>query len=239
MIQLSDEQLNNLGKEALVVIVSSLQDQLLALQSQLDHANAQLSDNNRQIELLTEQIRIMNQRFFGRRSEASVSEINGQLSLFDSFNEAEYLKQDSLKEPEITEVIIPSYHRKKTVGKRESDLSGLPARIIEHTLSDEKLAARFPDGYKELPEEIYKRLHIIPETFIVNEHHVHVYASKNNDGTILKAPRPKDLFRNSIATPALVASIINGKYTNALPLERQSKTFKTNGIQLSSNTMAN
>ena len=57
MIQLSDEQLNQLGKEALVVIVSSLQDQLLALQSQLDQANAQLSDNNRQIELLTEQIR--------------------------------------------------------------------------------------------------------------------------------------------------------------------------------------
>lgn len=50
MIQLSDEQLNQLGKEALVVIVSSLQDQLLALQSQLDQANAQLSDNNRQIE---------------------------------------------------------------------------------------------------------------------------------------------------------------------------------------------
>ena len=54
MIQLSDEQLNNLGKEALVVIVSSLHDQLLALQAQLDHANAQLSDNNRQIELLAE-----------------------------------------------------------------------------------------------------------------------------------------------------------------------------------------
>ena len=35
MIQLSDEQLNNLDKEALVIIVSSLQDQLLALQSQL------------------------------------------------------------------------------------------------------------------------------------------------------------------------------------------------------------
>lgn len=89
MIQLSDEQLNNLGKEALVVIVSSLQDQLLALQSQLD--------------------------------------------------------QEPSKEPEIAEVIIPSYHRKKAVGKRGSDLSGLPARIIEHTLSDEELASRFPD----------------------------------------------------------------------------------------------
>ena len=223
----------------LVIIVSSLQDQLLALQSQLDHANAQLSDNNRQIELLTEQIRIMNQRFFGRRSESAVSDIDGQISLFDSFNEAEYLNQEPSKEPEITEVIIPSYHRKKAVGKRESDLSGLPARIIEHTLSDGELAVKFPDGYKELPAEVYKRLHIIPETFIVDEHHVHVYTSKNNDGTILKAPRPKDLFRNSIATPALVASIINGKYTNALPLERQSKAFKTNGIQLSTNTMAN
>ena len=32
MIQLSDEQLHNLGKEALIIIVSSLQDQLLSLQ---------------------------------------------------------------------------------------------------------------------------------------------------------------------------------------------------------------
>ena len=239
MIQLSDEQLHNLGKEALIIIVSSLQDQLHSLQSQLDHANAQLSDTNRQIELLTEQIRIMNQRHFGRKSEANLSEIDGQISLFDSFNEVEYLNQNSAKEPEIEEIVISSYHRSKTKGKREADLDGLPARIIEHRLSDEELAIKFPNGYKELPQEVYKRLHIIPETFIVDEHHVHVYASKNNDGTILKAPRPRDLFRNSIATPALVASIINGKYTNALPLERQAKTYKMNGINLATNTIAN
>ncbi len=35
-------------------------------------------------------------------------------------------------------------------------------------------------GYKELPHEVYKRLHVIPETFIVDEHHVHVYASRDN-----------------------------------------------------------
>lgn len=238
MSQLSDEQLHNLGKEALIIIVSSLQDQLHSLQSQLDHANAQLSDTNRQIELLTEQIRLMNQRHFGRKSEAGLSGIDGQVSLFDSFNEAEFLNQGSAEEPEIEEVIISSYRRSKAKGKREADLDGLPARIIEHRLSGEELAVRFPHGYKELPMEIYKRLHIIPETFIVDEHHVHVYASKSNDGTILKAPRPKDLFRNSIATPALVASIINGKYTNALPLERQAKAYKMNGINLATNTMA-
>ena len=239
MVHLSDDQLNNLNKDALIIIVSSLQDQLDSLQTQLDHANAMLSDNNRQIELLTEQIRIMNQRQFGKRSESSLNQIEGQLSLFDGFNEAEYLKDPNVGEPEITEVIISSYKRSKTQGKRDTDLDGLPARIIEHKLSDEELAERFPEGYKELPVEIYKRLHIIPETFIVDEHHVHVYASKANNGLIVKAPRSVDLFRNSIATPALVASIINGKYVNALPLERQSKTYKCNGIDLSSNTMAN
>ena len=102
------------------------------------------------------------------------------------------------EEPEISEVIIASYSRKKTTGKRDTDLEGLPARIIEHRLSEEELKEKFPHGYKELPHEVYRRLHIIPETFIVDEHHVHVYASKNNDGTIVKAPRSTDLVRNSI-----------------------------------------
>ena len=239
MANLSEEQLKSLNKEALIIIVSALQSQLDAMQSQLDSANAMLSENNKQINLLTEQIRIMNQRQYGRKSESNLNEIDGQLSLFDSFNEAEVLSKPSEPEPDITEVVIKSYKRSKPKGKREADLENLPTRIFEHTLSKEELEQKFPDGYKELPPEVYKRLHIIPETFIADEHRVHVYASAKNDGTIVKAERPADLFRNSIATPALVASILNGKYVNALPLERQSKTFKINGINLSSNTLAN
>ena len=94
MIQLSDEQLNNLNKEALIIIVSSLQDQLASMQSQLDSANAQLADTNRQLEIFAEQLRLMNQRQFGKRSEA-VSEIDGQLSMFDSFNEVEFTQNPS------------------------------------------------------------------------------------------------------------------------------------------------
>ena len=239
MLRLSDDQLKNLNKEALIIIVSSLQDQIDTIQSQLDSANAMLADNNRQIELLTEQIKIMNQRQFGRKSESALNEYDGQLTLFDFFNDAEFLSDTKTKEPEITEVIISSYKRSKTKGKRDNDLDGLPARIIDHKLSENELADKFPEGYKELPVEIHKRLYIIPETFIVDEHHVHVYASKKNTGVIIRAPRSVDLFRNSIATAALVASIINGKYVNALPLERQSKAFKSNGINLSSNTLAN
>ena len=80
---------------------------------------------------------------------------------------------------------------------------------------------------------------IIPQTLLVDEHPVHVYASKNNDGTIIKAERPADLFRNSIATAPLVATLITSKFANHLPLERQSKAFKDNGVKLETNTIAN
>lgn len=239
MLELSEEQLKHLNKDALVIIAASLQNQLRSMAHQLENANVRLDDNNRQIELLTEQIRLMNQRHFGKKAESGLNDMERQLTLFDSFNEAEGFQKKDLAEPTIEEVTISSYRRSKTKGKREADLDGLPSRIFEHRLSDEELDEKFPNGYKELPVEIHKRLHIIPETFIVDEHHVHVYASKSNDGTIIRAERPLDLFRNSIATPALVVSIINGKYANALLLERQSRAYKCNGINLSTNTMSN
>lgn len=239
MLELSEEQLKHLNKDALVIIAASLQNQLRSMAHQLENANVRLDDNNRQIELLTEQIRLMNQRHLGKKAESGLNDMERQLTLFDSFNEAEGFQKKDLAEPTIEEVTISSYRRSKTKGKREADLDGLPSRIFEHRLSDEELDEKFPNGYKELPVEIHKRLHIIPETFIVDEHHVHVYASKSNDGTIIRAERPLDLFRNSIATPALVASIINDKYANTLPLERQSRAYKCNGINLSTNTMSN
>lgn len=64
MLKLSAEQLNTLDKDALIIIATSLQEQLSSMSKQLDYANERLADTSRQIELLTEQIRIMNQRQF-------------------------------------------------------------------------------------------------------------------------------------------------------------------------------
>ena len=168
---LSDEQLNSLNKDALIILFSSMQaqlassqDQLAFMKKQLDDANAMIAENNHQIELLVEQIRIMNQRQFGRKSESRLSGDDGQITLFDFFNEAELLVKEDLKEPEIEEVVISSYRRSKRINKREEDLDGLPARIIEHKLSDEELTALFPEGYKELPEEIVEAIKDIKDS---------------------------------------------------------------------------
>lgn len=116
MVKLSAEQLNTLDKDALIIIATSLQEQLSSMSKQLDYANERLADTSRQIELLTEQIRIMNQRQFGRKSESNLSEMDGQLTIFDSFNEAEVLLKADTPEPVIEEVTIASYRRSKAKG---------------------------------------------------------------------------------------------------------------------------
>ncbi len=83
MVDLSDlsiEKLNTLNKDALLIVVAALQSQLDSFKSQLESANAMLADNNRQIELLTEQIRIMNHRQFGKKSEGSFTSCRKLLS---------------------------------------------------------------------------------------------------------------------------------------------------------------
>ena len=222
--QLSPEELNKMNKQVLITIIGSLQSQLGSISGQL--------------ELLTEQVALMNQRSFGRKTERADQIDPNQLNLFEVFNEPEVYSDDS-PEPEVSEIIVSSHTRKKSSQKREHDLEGLPARIFEHTLTKEELAEKFPNGYKELPFETYKRLSIIPQTFLVDEHHVHIYVSKNNDGTIARAERPADVMRDCIATPSLIAALINGKYVNHLPLERQSKCYKENGVNLEVNTLAN
>lgn len=169
---LSEEQLNNLNKEALVIIVASLQDQLSSMQTQLDTANRQLSDTNRQIELLTEQIRIMNQRKFGRKAESGLLE--GQLTLFDSFNEVEATSDDKVPDPEISEMIIASYRRKKSVGKRYND-NGI--NLATNTMAN--WVIKSADNYLSL---VYDRLHQL----IYDNHVIHA------DETSVKVMRIDD-----------------------------------------------
>ena len=52
----------------------------------------------------------------------------------------------------------------------------------------------------------------------------------------MRAERPADLFRNSLATASLVAGIYNLKYVNAQPIERLSKEFERSDVFLPTQT---
>jgi len=214
----TEQELNSCSKEVLITLLLSMQDQVERL--------------NTNMENLIEQINIANQNKFGRKTE-KVEILDGQMHLF---NEAEKILETLfVPEPLIDDVV--KQRPKKTKGKREADLKGLPTKVINHELTDEELNSIFGDKWKRLPDEVYKRLNYIPATVEVLEHHVAVYAGLDNQ-TMVKADRPLDLFSNSIATPSLVAGILNGKYVNALPYNRMEQEFKRNEINLTRQLMA-
>lgn len=228
MKSISREEFNKLDRDVLYMMFTGLQDQIA-------HQSDTIDALRLTIENLTEQIAILTNKRFGKSSENALV-TSEQLSILDfGFNEAEFTVDTiDADEPEIETVIVK---RKKRKGKREEDLSAFPVIPVIHELSKEELEEKFPDGYTELPDEVYKKLRIIPAQFEVLEHRLKVY--KGKDGTIVKAPHPKELMDNSIATPSLVAFIMNGKYVNAVPLYRQEQEFERNDVNISRQTMAN
>ena len=197
----------------------------------------QISQLNTNMERLIEQIADANNKRYGRFSE-KLDVIAGQLDLDLIFNEAEVPTETLYVVEPAAEDVIP-FKRRKQKGKREEDLKDLPVEIIPHTLPEEKLVEIFgADGWKQFPDEIYKRVRVQPAVYTVEEHHVAVYAGKDNQ-TIVKADRPKSLLRNSIVTPSLAASIMNVKYVNGLPLYRISQEFLRNDIHISKQVMTN
>ena len=217
------EELNSFSRETLVAVILSMQDQL-----------AQLNTN---MERLIEQIASANNHRYGRSSE-KLDVIAGQLELELIFNEAEALTE-TLYVVEPAEEDVIQVMRLKKKGKREEDIKDLPVEVIPHTLPEEKLQEIFgAAGWKQLPDEVYKRVCVQPAVYTVEEHHVAVYAGKDNQ-TIVKADRLKELLRNSILTPSLAASILNAKYVNGLPLYRISQEFLRNDIHISRQVMAN
>ena len=219
----TEEELNSFSRETLMAVILSMQDQI----SQL----------NANMERLIEQIADANSKRYGRSSE-KLETISGQLELELIFNEAEALTETLYVVEPVEEDVIQPRHR-KSKGKREADLKDLPVEVISHTLSGERLQDVFgTDGWKQLPDEIYKRVRVQPAVYTVEEHHVAVYAGKDNQ-TIIKVDRPKDLLRNSLLTPSLAASIMNAKYVTGLPLYRISQEFLRNDIHISRQVMAN
>ncbi len=211
MKQYTAEELNALSKEEIVALLMQTQ---------------------RQNALFMEQIATMQAQRFGRKTERL--ECLGQGSIF---NEAEAESEKDTDEPETEEI---SYTRtKRKPGKLDEMLKGLPSRIENHELSDEELSEVFGEnGWKRLPDDVYRKLEYHPSTKEVVEHHVAVYAARKDD-RIVRAPHPAELLVHSVATPSLVAAIMNAKYTNAMPLYRIAQEMERYDVRIPVPTMAN
>ncbi len=223
----TEEKLNSFDKETLIQLFLSQQEQL----ENIDHT----------LQLVLEQVADLKRHRFGRSSEKhetenqiSFMEVDGKLVFF---NESEAVAaEESREEPEGVPCRKP---KKKRQGKREEDLEGVPVVVIEHSLTQEELTALFgEEGFKQLPDEVYRRYGFTPAKVEVEEHHVKIYAGKKTE-EIVRAPHPGSLLRGSLVSPSLEAAILNAKYVKAVPLYRQEQEFLRYGLHISRQNMAN
>lgn len=221
------DELNSMDHDTKNEVIYRMQDRLDKLE--YDYEN------------LIEQIRLANQQRYGRQTE-SLDAIAGQISFF---NEAEACYDEQNPEPSIDDVVeaaLKKPRKPKKKGQREEDLKGFPQEEIPHDVPEKKLLDTFGEGnYKSMPDEICWQLRFEPAKWIAEKHIIKVYVGTDglHQDEFLRGDHPNTLFRGSIATASLEAAIINAKYVNSNPLDRVSRDFKANGLNLSKQTMSN
>ena len=246
-LALSEEQLVKLNKKDILQLLLESMAQEKELRSQLAVLTDELKRTNQQMQVILEKWNLAQANRVGRSSEkmgydtGTCQQLELAVMYAECFNEAEAtVNETPPDEPDMEEVTVTAHNRKKHAGKREEDLKDLPhAEPVISTLTEEELLEQLGPGYRQLKDEVYQRLEFHPSSFEVKEYHICVYVSADGK-KFAKAKRPQaDLFRNSIATPSLLAGILNYKYVNALPVHRLAQDFKRSEVNISPQVMCN
>jgi transposase len=221
-----------------VMQASGTEQKIESLEALVASQSAQIAELEALVKFYEEQFKLSQRRRFGSSSEQSPD----QLRIEEMFNEAEDQADGTLPEPTYEQI---TYKRKKRVGKREEDLSGLPVERIDYELPEsERTCPECGDVMRDIGVTVRDELEIIPAKVVHIEHAVHAYGcancEKNSDHTpIVKAEAPAPLIGGSLASPSAVAHIAVQKYVNGMPLYRTEKGLAYDGVVLSRQTMAN
>lgn len=232
----SEKQLQDMSKENIITLIQAMQ----AHQKKQETEIQLLKEKTKELEfmnaLLSDRLALAQRKQFGSSSE-KYAEGYEQMDLF---NEAEQEADPNAAEPEMEEIHPKSYKRKKPTGKKEEDLSVFETtEVIKHKLEgNDRFCPECGTKYKVVTTETVKYLKFIPARFEVVEETTYVYACPKC-GMMKRPQKDPSLLKGSVATPSLVAGIMNAKYVNGMPLARQEREFARYNLNLSTKTMAN
>ena len=181
---------------------------------------------------------------FGQSSEkkAYVMADGEQLQLF---NEAEAAQDVKALEPTVEEITVAAHKRKK---KRtyEELAEGLPVEEILLELSGDQLTCEKCGGTFRLIGKKFVKSEIIyiPASVKLLKYYACTYAcdrceKETGYAHIVGTAAPPSLMKHSLASPSSVAEVMTKKYVDGVPLARQEKIWKREGIELSRATLAN
>ena len=232
----SEKQLQDMSKENIITLIQAMQVHQKKQETEIQLLKEKTKELEFMNALLSDRLALAQRQQFGSSSE-KYAEGYEQMDLF---NEAEQEAGPNAAEPEMEEIHPKSYKRKKPTGKKEEDLSAFETtEVIKHKLEgNDRFCPECGTKYKVVTTETVKYLKFIPARFEVVEETTYVYACPKC-GMMKRPQKDPSLLKGSVATPSLVAGIMNAKYVNGMPLARQEREFARYNLNLSTKTMAN
>jgi transposase len=202
-----------LDREALEVLLIAEREKRISSDSEIEHLKLVIAKLQRMI--------------FGRKSEKVTHEIE-QLEL-----KREEVESHASERIAARPASHPSPRAKST---RQPLPEHLPREVHTHLPAEEAC----PDcggALHKLGEDISEILERVPATYKVIRH-VRVKMACTRCDVIMQAPATSRPIERGIAGPVLLAHVLVSKFSDHLPLYRQSEIFACEGLELDRSTLA-
>jgi transposase len=211
------------------------------LMKQLAQANRVNEANAEEIRLLREQINYLTRKLFGRSSEKSIPEIDGQQSLFDDKENTSFMTSETT---EYETVHYPN-RRKKRKGYKAELTKDLPVEEIHCELPEEqrKCTCCHSELHHIGKDFVREEVIFVPATMYKKVYYQHSYVCPScdiyGDQQIEKASVPKPVIGKSLASPSVLAHLFHQKFEMSLPYYRQEAEWVEYGLKVPRRTLAN
>ena len=217
------------------LLLKQLQQENTRLLALIGQKEQTIQQQKSSIETLQHQLHLFRTARFGRKSEKGV--VPEQLAL--QFDEAIPVEESAQKESTTNTTETITYTRNKKRTGRKPLPKSLPYIEKIHDLCDAEKQCSCGSNLTHIRDEITEQLDVVPQmTFRV----VHIrkqYACKGCEETMKLAKLPKQVLDKSIATPGLLAAVIDSKFNRHMPLYRQETMFAEAGISVTRGTLSN
>ncbi|WP_252090642.1 IS66 family transposase [Pseudomonas sp. MWU13-3659] len=214
----------------MISMPENLPDDPVLLKQLLEQMINERASDKGKIVHLEEEVALLRQRLFGRKTEQTGDAATPQLPLF---NEAESLAEP-LDEAGDEEVVAPTKRR----GKRKPLPADLPRIEVVHELPEHELTCACGCRKHAIGEEVSEQLEIVPMQIRVIKHVRKVYGCRDCESAPVTADKPAQVIEKSMASPSVLAMLLTTKYVDGLPLHRFEKVLGRHGIDIPRQTLA-
>jgi len=235
--------LNSLDREALLALLQTQQQldaalqereqKIRSLEAELEQTlcshQTDLRSRDEKIEHLKMLVDKFRHMLFGTRSEKLRIQLD-QMELGLEEHETAAAEAEALLEPSLPRL------RRDPRPERKPLPEHLPREVVTHTPAHDGC----PDcggQLRHFGDDVAEQLEYVPECFKVVRHVRPKYACTGCD-RVVEAPAPSRPIERGLAGPGLLAHVIVSKFSDHLPLYRQSEIYARQGVDIPRSTLA-